>query len=147
MRTLVEQTRDEAQNWLGDLLWDGKGTHEGKVELRFPAGRYHATPWGRHVNEGADDLFAALHADTGDLQAAGADATIRQLTEREQPYRVGDRRFRSLQFLTARHDGHGSRGQDSGAAFTITFLEERSGPFALGYGCHFGLGLFVPVEG
>lgn len=23
------------------------------IELRFPAGRYHATPWGRHVNEGA----------------------------------------------------------------------------------------------
>jgi CRISPR-associated protein Csb2 len=23
------------------------------VSLRFPAGRYHATPWGRHVNEGA----------------------------------------------------------------------------------------------
>jgi CRISPR-associated protein Csb2 len=23
------------------------------LELRFPAGRYHATPWGRHVNEGA----------------------------------------------------------------------------------------------
>src|SRR5437588_750467 len=22
------------------------------IELRFPAGRYHATPWGRHVNEG-----------------------------------------------------------------------------------------------
>lgn len=25
------------------------------VELRFPAGRYHATPWGRHVNEGAPE--------------------------------------------------------------------------------------------
>src|ERR1043166_4261706 len=23
------------------------------LELRFPAGRYHATAWGRHVNEGA----------------------------------------------------------------------------------------------
>ena len=23
------------------------------LELNFPAGRYHATPWGRHVNEGA----------------------------------------------------------------------------------------------
>lgn len=25
------------------------------IELRFPAGRYHATPWGRHVNEGAPE--------------------------------------------------------------------------------------------
>jgi CRISPR-associated protein Csb2 len=24
-----------------------------RIELRFPAGRLHATPWGRHVNEGA----------------------------------------------------------------------------------------------
>src|SRR6476469_2198519 len=23
-----------------------------KIGLRFPAGRYHATPWGNHVNEG-----------------------------------------------------------------------------------------------
>ncbi len=22
------------------------------IKLTFPAGRYHATPWGRHVNEG-----------------------------------------------------------------------------------------------
>ena len=79
------------------------------------------------------------------LHPHGAGATIRQLTEREQPYRVGDRRLRSLQFQTVRHDGHGSRGQDSGAAFTITFPDERPGPFALGYGSHFGLGLFVPA--
>lgn len=25
------------------------------IELRFPAGRYHATPWGRHVNEGVPE--------------------------------------------------------------------------------------------
>lgn len=26
-----------------------------RVALRFPAGRFHATPWGRHVNEGAPE--------------------------------------------------------------------------------------------
>src|SRR5690625_4206970 len=25
------------------------------IEFRFPAGRYHANPWGQHVNEGAVD--------------------------------------------------------------------------------------------
>src|SRR5262245_61252873 len=25
------------------------------IELRFPGGRYHATPWGRHVNEGVPE--------------------------------------------------------------------------------------------
>ena len=79
------------------------------------------------------------------LHPNGAGATVRQLAEREQPYRTGGRNLRSLQFQTARRNGSGSRGQDSGAAFTITFPDERSGPFALGYGSHFGLGLFVPV--
>ena len=33
------------------------------LKLTFPSGRYHATPWGRHVNEGAPewpDLEAML---------------------------------------------------------------------------------------
>jgi CRISPR-associated protein Csb2 len=37
------------------------------------------------------------------------------------------------------------RGHDHGAAFEITFPDERTGPMALGYGAHFGLGLFIPV--
>lgn len=55
--------------------------------------------------------------------------------------------LRSLQFHTTRHDGAGSRGQDHGAAFIIEFPEPISGPLALGYGSHFGLGLFVPMDG
>ena len=51
------------------------------IELRFPAGRFHGTPWGRHVNEGAvtgqiatrlDEFsrgLAALAADLGDRLA------------------------------------------------------------------------------
>ena len=29
-----------------------------RIELTFPGGRYHATPWGRHVNEGAHRVAA-----------------------------------------------------------------------------------------
>src|SRR5437868_9930968 len=25
------------------------------IQLKFPSGRYHATPWGRHVNEGVHE--------------------------------------------------------------------------------------------
>ncbi len=25
------------------------------IEMTFPTGRFHATPWGRHVNEGAPE--------------------------------------------------------------------------------------------
>lgn len=87
------------------------------------------------------DLLRLLALDPGH-----ADAKIQLLNERELPYRFGQRRFRSLQFLTQRNSGGGSRGNDSGAAFRISFPEARSGPLALGYGAHFGLGLFGPMD-
>ena len=80
------------------------------------------------------------------LHPRGAGATVRQMAEHERPYKIGERSLRSLQFQTVRRDGTGSRGHANGAAFTIRFPEERNGPFALGYGSHFGLGLFVPIE-
>jgi CRISPR-associated protein Csb2 len=79
------------------------------------------------------------------LHPQGADATIEQLTERERPFHFGNRSLRSLQFQTNRRHGGGSRGNSSGAAFTITFSKEISGPLALGYGSHFSLGLFKPI--
>jgi CRISPR-associated protein Csb2 len=80
------------------------------------------------------------------LHSRGSGAEIRLRDERQNPYPHGTSRLRSLQFLTSRHRGGGSRGPDGGAAFDITFPEERPGPFALGYGAHFGLGLFLPVS-
>jgi len=80
------------------------------------------------------------------LHPRGTDASIRQMAEHDGPYKAGERGLRSLQFQTFRRDGAGSRGHSNGAAFTIRFPEERTGPFALGYGSHFGLGLFVPVK-
>ena len=32
------------------------------------------------------------------------------------------------------------------AAFRLTFVKPVRGPLALGYGAHFGLGLFVPLD-
>ena len=69
----------------------------------------------------------------------------KQLAGSESPFEFGNRKLRSLQFQTIRHNGSGKRGHDSGAAFIIEFPELVSGPLALGYGAHFGLGLFVPV--
>lgn len=73
-------------------------------------------------------------------------AKIRQIAERDRSYKFGVGSLRSLQFQTVRHDGGGSRGAESGAAFSIRFSEEQPGPLAFGYGSHFGLGLFIPVE-
>ena len=69
----------------------------------------------------------------------------RQVSERDQPFQFGSRRFRSLQFQTMRQIGNGSRGHESGGAFSVEFPESVSGPIAVGYGSHFGLGLFAPA--
>ncbi|MCB1090087.1 MAG: type I-U CRISPR-associated protein Cas5/Cas6 [Verrucomicrobiae bacterium] len=56
-------------------------------------------------------------------------------------------KLRTLQFQTERRHGNGKRGHQSGVGFTLEFDQEIQGPLSFGYGCHFGLGLFVPLEG
>lgn len=53
----------------------------------------------------------------------------------------GGRSFRWLEFRRNRK-GHPSR---VGYGFRLAFAEPVRGPFALGYGCHFGLGQFRPI--
>jgi CRISPR-associated protein Csb2 len=50
-----------------------------------------------------------------------------------------------LDYQTARPGG-GRRGRQLPAAFQVHFTEPVRGPLAFGYGAHFSLGLFVPVE-
>jgi CRISPR-associated protein Csb2 len=57
-----------------------------------------------------------------------------------------ERSLRTLQFQTVRNHGNGKRGHQSGVGLTIEFDQEIQGPLALGYGSHFGLGLFVPSD-
>jgi len=73
-------------------------------------------------------------------------ASIRQVAAKERPFHCGTRRLATLEFQTTRHNGSGRRGKDQGAAFIITFPQPVTGPIALGYGAHFGLGLFAPVK-
>jgi len=54
------------------------------------------------------------------------------------------RHFSWLEFRQERVMGGGRRGTHAGCGFEIEFPEPVSGPIALGYGCHFGLGLFAP---
>lgn len=107
----------------------------------FRDGRPKIDVSGWQVGSGAHDLLRLLG-----LHPQGAGAMIKQFDEREYPLQFGSRSLRSLQFQTTRRDGSGNRGKSSGNAFIITFPEAVCGPIALGYGSHFGLGLFVPVE-
>ena len=59
-------------------------------------------------------------------------------------YRAGGKReVRWLEFQTRRFKGEEGYGL---AGFELEFAEETTGPLALGFGCHFGLGLFEPVR-
>jgi len=58
---------------------------------------------------------------------------------------LGDRRLPWLDFVHRRATGDGRRGATPPTGFEITFPQDVAGPLALGYGAHFGLGLFVPV--
>jgi len=51
-------------------------------------------------------------------------------------------KMRCLEFHTRRFNGTEGFGL---AGFEIEFAERVQGPLALGFGCHFGLGLFVPA--
>lgn len=51
---------------------------------------------------------------------------------------------RWLKFRRQRQKGGGQRAGSLGYGFRLTFPEAVRGPIALGYGSHFGLGLFVP---
>ena len=108
----------------------------------FRDGRPKMDDNGWQEGSAAHDLLRLLA-----LHPKGKAAKIRkQFIGQECPFIFGERRLRSLQFQTVRNNGAGSRGHDSGAAFIIEFPEPVSGPLALGYGCHFGLGLFVPAD-
>lgn len=52
-----------------------------------------------------------------------------------------------LKFRRQRLAGGGSRPGSNGFGFRLVFAEPVTGPIALGYGSHFGLGLFVAAAG
>ncbi len=63
---------------------------------------------------------------------------------------VDGREISWLGFALDRHRGRarragGRRGPDRGYGFVLEFAEPVRGPICLGYGAHFGLGVFVPI--
>lgn len=58
---------------------------------------------------------------------------------------MNGRALRWHDFTTRRHHGGGARAQQPARGFRLTFATPVTGPLALGYASHFGLGLFVPA--
>lgn len=59
---------------------------------------------------------------------------------------LAGRKTRWLEFRRDRYGGNGVKGMEIGYGFIIEFPVPVRGPIALGYGAHFGLGLFVPDD-
>jgi CRISPR-associated protein Csb2 len=58
----------------------------------------------------------------------------------------GGRKVRWGQFRRERRTGEGRKGEDVGLGYRVVFPEPVKGPLSVGFGCHFGMGLFRPVE-
>lgn len=71
---------------------------------------------------------------------------IEPLLTRSSGTRLGGTDTPWLKFGRIRAKGGGSIADSQGYGFRLSFSEPVSGPIALGYGCHFGLGQFVPED-
>jgi CRISPR-associated protein Csb2 len=57
---------------------------------------------------------------------------------------LGPHRLRPIQFQRSRGKQGDDGGRRAAGGFRLTFTAPVRGPLSLGYGCHFGLGLFLP---
>lgn len=95
---------------------------------------------------------------SGHLKAAGYQGEVHRLlkrrgldaadvhVERRDAIEVGGRERRAIHFHRFRSRGREAQPDAAGALLDITFPEAIEGPLAIGYGSHFGLGLFAAVE-
>ena len=96
---------------------------------------------------------------SGHLKASGYSGEVRRLLQRRgsaaagveasglQSIDVGGTPRRALHFHRFRSRGREAQPDAGGALLEITLPEPIEGPLALGYGSHFGLGLFAAVVG
>lgn len=71
---------------------------------------------------------------------------IEWLSGREAGTWLGGHFTSWLKFRRERKEGDGRHAGSLGYGFRLTFDQPVRGPIALGYGCHFGLGQFVPED-
>jgi len=95
-------------------------------------------PWHLKKNFG---LTEQIHRECR-LRGLPDPITIRPLDE----VTVGSRPRRAVHFYRFRGKHGLTQPDTSGTLLEVVFSESQSGPLALGFGCHFGLGLFTPAH-
>lgn len=92
-----------------------------------------------------NDIRAQLAAVRPDLAAAYASTlSISPLCDDNHVFKVRDR-WRTIQFRRSRRKTGDDGRRRLAGAFSLTFPCPVSGPIALGWSSHFGMGLFLPV--
>ena len=83
-----------------------------------------------------------------DLASAGLPepSRVETLSREQSGARTKRKKFRWVEFARDRKSGGGRRATSIGHGFRLVFDSPVTGPIALGYGAHFGLGLFWPEE-
>ena len=94
----------------------------------------------------------------GHLKAAGYAGEFRRLLKRRgldptgvevsvlPSLAVGGTERRAIHFHRFRSHGREVQADAAGTLLDIVLPEPIAGPLAIGYGCHFGLGLFAPAQ-
>lgn len=96
-------------------------------------------PWHTKKNFGIEDQIRKECRERGIPESIGS--------ERLMTIKVGNQVRRSIHFHRFRNK-HGLLQPDrQGNFWRLTFANPIMGPLALGFGCHFGLGLFAPYVG
>jgi CRISPR-associated protein Csb2 len=100
----------------------------------------------------------ALKLDGRSLQIGSPEHEVRRLLELENLPEIssvdqvagtllGKKQIEWSGFMLLRDGGRGRRAECRGYGFRIEFSEPVQGPIAVGYGAHFGMGLFIPEDG
>ncbi len=105
-------------------------------EKRTRAGAPKLDEAGRTVGSAEHDLVRLLRA-----QGQPEPVAIRRLPR----CTLGGKEVAWTEFRTRRPSGEGRRAQQSPVGFELEFAEPIRGPLAVGYGAHFGLGVFEPA--
>ena len=104
-----------------------------------------ATPFlaaGHLKADGHAGEFRRLARRTGMGDGFGFDAAMIEIRELKH-IRIGGTARHALHFHRFRSRGREKQPDTAGALLEVTFPVPVDGPVAMGYGCHFGLGLFV----
>jgi CRISPR-associated protein Csb2 len=79
-------------------------------------------------------------------ELVGATRIVPRLATNQTGTDLGGHYTTWLKFRRDRQNGGGRAADSHGYGFLLEFPKPVSGPIALGYGCHFGLGQFIPAE-